>query len=413
MQNRFCHRALCFAILFSVCVPVAQAGDWPHWRGPGYDGKSDESNLKTTWKGELVPIWQAAIGSGYSGIVIVGGRTYTCGVDGGDQTLFCFESQGGKLVWKSRMEDNFKDMTGWGDGPRSTPTIDGDRVYVLGALGTLGCYDAGTGDKKWTAKFDAKPQWGYSGSVLIDGDLAIVTVGSQGGGMRALNKLTGEPVWKAGADEDSGYSTPYPFTLDGKRYVVGFLGNSVVVADIKTGREVLTMPWETSWKVNAATPIFHDGHLFLSSGYKTGAGLFKLKTKGDRLEAEEVYRTRKLKNKFQTPVLHEGFLYTCDQTSFKCVEFKTGDLKWEKDGNEYRHGTVLLADKNLILLTSQGELQIGKASPKGFEPTGKTVVFEQKGGKGEQCWTIPTLSYGRLFMRNLEKMVCLDLRQSA
>ncbi|MCB9857442.1 MAG: PQQ-like beta-propeller repeat protein [Phycisphaerales bacterium] len=398
------------AVAFCVHLATANAGDWPHWRGPGYDGKSDEKGFKSKWDGGLEPAWQAKIGSGYSGITVVGGHAFTCGVADGGQVVYCFDTQSGSMVWKSRLEDNFKDMTGWGDGPRSTPTIEGGRVYVLGALGTLSCLDAASGKSNWTKKFDAKPMWGYSGSVLIEGDLAVVTVGGEGGGMRAVKKETGEDVWRVGGDEDSGYSTPYPFTFDGKRYVIGFMGNSAVVAEIKTGKEVLTIPWETSWKVNAATPIFHDGRLFLSSGYSTGAGLFKLSKKGDRLETEEIYRTKKLKNKFQTPVLVDGYLYTCDERSFKCADFKTGELKWEERGNEYKHGSVLFADGKLILLTQLGELKIGEASPEGFKATGTTTVFPQTGAKNEQCWTVSTLAYGRLFLRNLDKLVCLDLR---
>lgn len=399
-------------VLAALALPAgaADAGDWPHWRGPRYDGKSDETGFKSKWDGALKPAWEVKIGSGYSGIVVVGGHAYTCGIADDAQAVYCFDTQSGSLVWKTRLEDVFHDLTGWGDGPRSTPTIDGDRLYVLGALGTLACLDAGTGKEKWTKKFDAKPMWGYSGSVLIEGDLAIVTVGGEGGGMRAVKKMTGEDAWRVGNDADAGYSTPYPFTFEGERYVVGFMGNSAVVAEVKSGKEVLTIPWETSWKVNAATPIFHDGKLFLSSGYSTGAGLFTLKKAGDRLKAEEIYRTKRLKNKFQTPVLVDGYLYTCDERSFKCVEFKTGELKWEERDNEYKHGTVLFADGKLIVLTQLGELKIGKASPEGFKATGTTTVFPQTGAKNEQCWTIPTLAYKRLFLRNLDKLVCLDLR---
>lgn len=409
MWNRWSSGALMVLVTLVLHAATADAGDWPHWRGPGYDGKSNETGFKSTWKGELTPVWRAPLGSGYSGISVVGGRAYTFGVEDGGQVLFCFDTQSGKLEWKTRVEDVFKEF--WGDGPRSTPTIDGDRAYVLGALGTLGCYDAKTGETKWTRKFDAQPKWGYAGSVLIQGDLAIVTVGGEGGGLRALNKSNGKDVWRTGEDEDSGYSTPYPFTFEGKRYVVGFMGNSAVVADMKTGREVLSIPWETNYHVNASTPIFHDGYLFLSSGYSTGAGLFRLTKKGDKLEASEVYRTKRLKNKFQTPVLVDGNLYTCDERSLKCVAFRTGEVQWEQRDNKYKHGSVVYAGGQLIVMTQFGDLQIGKASPRGFKPTGTTTIFKLGQGRNQQCWTVPTLAYGRLFVRNMRELVCLDLRK--
>lgn len=400
---------VCLPVLFAAGELSSYAGDWPHWRGPNRNGKSQESGFRTKWEGRLDPAWEVRLGSAYSGIAVVGDRVYTCGVAGDADVLVCLDSATGKRNWQARVDDAYENN--WGDGMRSTPTVDGDRVYILSPKGVLACYDAKTGDEKWRKTFDAVPTWGYSGSVLIDGDKAIVTVGGEGGGLRALNKMTGEPVWSSGNDTDSGYSTPYPFVFEGTRYVVGFLGDSAVVAEIETGRQVLSMPWETSYKVNASTPIFHDGHLFLSSGYKTGAGLFKLSKDGDQLKASEVYRTRKLKNKFQTPILHEGNLYTFDERGMKCVDFRTGDIRWEQRARENAHGTIVFADGWLIALNQEGVLKIGKASPEGFTPTAETVVFEQKGGEGEHCWTVPTLSYGRLYLRNLEKLVCLDLRK--
>jgi len=394
-------------IAFSMAT-MASAADWPNWRGPNYDGHSSETNFKTKWDGELTPVWSKDIGAGYSGISVADGRLFTCGVRGGKQMLFCFDADSGAEKWAIGYEALYEN--GWGDGSRSTPTVDGDHVYVLGALGTVGCYKVEDGSTVWTRKYDAVPRWGYSGSVLIEGDKAIITVGGSGGGMKALDKKSGEPIWAIGDDSNSGYSTPYPFTFKDKRYVVGFLGGSAVIAHVDNGKEAATIPWETSYKVNAATPIYHDGHLFLSSGYSTGCGLFKLSQDGDRLDTKKVYTTKKLKNKFQTPVLYRGKLFTFDQKSLKCVDFDTGGIDWEKRGKENQHGTIVFADGHLITLNQYGVLKIAKASPKDFEPTGTTTVFEQQGGRGEQCWTVPTLANGRLYMRNLKRLVCIDLR---
>jgi len=412
MSIRFTRRTI-LAVLSAVALSSttsASAGDWPHWRGPNYDGHSNETGFKTSWDGELTPVWSKDIGAGYSGIAVANGRLFTCGVRDGKQVLFCFDANGGSEKWAVGFEKLYENN--WGDGSRSTPTVDADRVYVLGALGTVGCYKVADGSTVWTRKYDAVPQWGYSGSVLIEGDKAIITVGGSGGGMKALNKQTGEPIWANGGDSDSGYSTPYPFTFEGTRYVVGFLGGSAVIAHADTGKEAATIPWETDWKVNAATPIYHDGHLFLSSGYSTGCGLFKLSKDGDRLETKEVYTSKKLKNKFQTPVLYRGKLFSFDQRSLKCVDFDSGDIEWEKRGKANQHGTIVFADKHLITLNQQGVLKIARASPKAFEPTGTTTVFEQRGGRGEQCWTVPTLANGRLYLRNLKRLVCIDLRQN-
>ena len=376
--------------------------DWPHWRGPGYDGHSAEKNFKTAWDDPPKTAWEHPIGAGYSGIAVVDGRVYTCGQPDGEQVLYCLDATSGKVVWETPFERAYHNNT-W-NGPRCTPTVNKDRVYVVGAQGTVACFKAATGKRVWGRQYKHVPQWGYSGSVLIQGKLAIVCTGGKDGALRALNKNTGEEIGKCGGDKHTGYSTPYPFEFEGGRYVCGFFGSSVIIADRKTGREVFSMPWKTDYKVNAATPIFHDGYLFLSSGYKTGCGVFKLSKDGDRLTAEKVWRSKKMRNKFQTPVLYRGKLYAFDQRGFKCLDFMTGDVQWNHRGGEYAHGSLVLANKHLVALSPEGELRIGKASPKRFNATGRAQILDG------QCWTVPTLSNGRLYARNHKRIVCVDLR---
>lgn len=395
------------SVLFAAAIPAvlslaapAVAENWAHWRGPRYDGHSAEKNFKRAWQGDLKTLWQREIGTAYSAISCVDGRVFTCGTAKGKQVAICLDAVSGKVLWQTPFEDAYRDSMG--SGTRSTPTIDEGRVYLMGARGTVVCLDADKGSQIWSRRFDHVPQWGYSGSVLIRGPLAVVATGGKGKGLRALNKTTGREVWACGADGDPGYSTPYPFTFDGTEYICSFLGKSVVIAELKAGREVLNMPWITDWKVNAATPIFHDGYLFLSSGYRTGCGLYKLRKTGDKLAADEVWRSKVLLNKFQTPVLYKGNLYSFDQKAFKCVNFLTGERRWRTRG---KHGTVLLADGHLIALTAEGRLRVGKASPDGFEPTGEAAILD------DRCWTVPTLYDGRLYARNLERIVCVDLRK--
>ncbi len=393
-----CIGALAAFVLFST---AASAADWPHWRGPNHDGISAEKDLVTSW-GESGPkvLWERAIGPSYSSMACVGGRIYTCGTQDDRQVLFCLDAKTGKEIWKQAFGDGYSD--GEGDGTRATPTVDDGRVFILGAHGRLVCFDAETGKESWSRKFDNRPSWGYSGSVLVEGDLAIVSAGRADGALLALDKKTGRPVWKHG-DAKPGYATPYPFTFNGKRYVCGFMARNAIIVELETGKQVWSMPWETDWHVNAATPIFHDGHLFLASGYNTGCGLYKLSASGDGLSAEEVWRSKILLSKFQTPILYEGKLYTSDQKSLKCVDFQTGERKWRK--RRIKHGTIVLADGHLILLTGKGQLQIAKATPEEFDPTAKARILSGR------CWTVPVLSSGRLYARDMEKIVCIDMRK--
>ncbi len=392
-----CTSALLATVFFST---AASAADWPNWRGSNHDGISREKGLKTTW-GDSGPktLWQRDIGSAYSSFACVGNKVFTCGTQDDKQVLFCLDAKTGKDIWKRPFAPAHHDSQG--SGARATPTVDGNRVYIIGAKGRLACVDSESGNEVWSHQFNHPPKWGYSGSVLIQENLAITSPGQSDGAICALDKKTGKAIWTCG-DAAAGYATPYPFTFNGKKYVCGFMATHAVVAELETGKLVLSMPWETDWNVNAATPIFHDGHLFLSSGYETGCGLFKLSTdSSSKLSAAEVWRSKVLMNKFQTPVLYQGKLYSNDQKCLSCVDFRTGKREWRK--RRGKHGTIVLVDGNLILLTENGKLEIAKADPAGYSPTAEAKVLDGR------CWTVPVMSGGKLYVRNMEKVLCLDL----
>jgi outer membrane protein assembly factor BamB len=379
---------------------MAVAEDWPCWRGPNHDGISPDKGLRTDWDAAPPTVWQAKIGAAFSAVVCVGDRVYTCGARDGQQVLLCLNADDGKEMWCRPFEKHYPDGQG-GDGTRGTPTVDEGRVYVQGGWGRLICVDAVDGKGLWSHEFNAKPQWGYSGSVLIEGDLAIVAGGDEGGPLVALDKTSGKVIWKCGRSP-VGYSTPYPFTFEGRRYVIGLLGKSAVIADVRTGREVWSMPWETSYDVNAATPIFHDGVLTFSSGYGHGSIALKLAVSGDKLTTTTLWEGKAIRAKFQSPVLYEGHLYTSDEVGLKCVSLADGEVKWRERGIKF--GTVVVADGYLYLLTENGELMIARATPEAFTPRSKVPVLDGR------CWTVPTVCNGRLYARNLERMICLNLR---
>ncbi|HUT13722.1 MAG TPA: PQQ-binding-like beta-propeller repeat protein [Thermoguttaceae bacterium] len=390
-------------VLATICGSL-HGEDWPCWRGPQYDGISRETSVTLPWKESPKVLWELPTGPAFSGITGLGDLVYTCGTEADKQVVFCLNAGTGEVVWKKAFAEGVKDRLG-GDGPRATPTIADGKVYILGGEGTLLCADAKTGDEVWTRKFNAAPTWKYSGSVLIEGNLAVVSPGGEDGGLMALDKENGNVVWKGGED-GAGYATPYPFDFEGGRYIVGFLAKTAVIVDAKTGREVWSMPWVTRYDVNASTPIFHDGHLFFSSGYGHGCILLKLAAEGDRLTSTTVWEGGTIANKFHTCILLEGKLYGADERNLKCVDFLTGEVAWTKDevdGDGTKHATLLLCQGQFIYLSEKGQLSVAKASPTGFEAAGSTRVLSGR------CWTVPTLHNGRLYVRNLEKLVCLDL----
>jgi outer membrane protein assembly factor BamB len=387
------------AVALAACVATARA-DWPNFRGPNHDGISAEQGFKTQWSGSIPLQWEKPIGSGFSSLACVGDKVYTCGTQADKQVAFCFNADTGEVVWQKPIEEAYPESSG-GDGPRATPTVDDGRVYILGARGTLLCLNAATGQEIWKTRLNYMPQWGFSGSVLIEGNLAIASGGGSDGSLVAFDKKTGQVIWRCG-DDIAGYATPYPFTFEGQRYIAGFTGVSAIIADAETGQLMWRTSWETSWNVNASSPIFHDGHLFLSSGYDTGCGLFKLTKAGTELKADAVWKSNVLMNKFQSCILHDGKLYASDQRALICADLLTGQELWRKPRIKY--GTLILADGHLILLTQDGQLQIAKVSTAGFEPTTAVGILDGR------CWTVPVLHQGRLYARNLERLVCLDLR---
>ncbi|MFQ5463145.1 MAG: PQQ-binding-like beta-propeller repeat protein [Phycisphaerae bacterium] len=379
---------------------AAHGADWPNFRGPHHDGICLESGLRVSGKDPLPLVWQQDIGSAFSSFAVVGDRVYTCGTKSDKQYLFCLRADDGRILWETAIEPAYENTHG--SGTRATPTVHDGKVYILGAHGRWLCVDAASGTTKWTYTLHNPPTWGYAGSILVQGDLAIATGGHQDGALLALDRQSGVVRWRCGTDAP-GYATPYPFTFHDKNYVLGFSGESAVIAEAATGRLALRIPWSTAWQVNAAAPIVHDDYLFLSSGYQTGCGLFRLTTEADALSTSLIWQSRVLRNKFQSCIYQDGYLYASDQRGLKCVRFLSGEAAWSIP--RIQHGTLVPAQNHLFLLTEHGELQVAERSPKGFEPT---LTAEILSGR---CWTVPVISGGRLFARSLERVVCFDLRR--
>ncbi|MEK6675875.1 MAG: PQQ-binding-like beta-propeller repeat protein [Planctomycetota bacterium] len=376
------------------------AEDWPNFRGPKHNGISEETGLRVKWDSTIPLVWERNVGSAFSSFSCVGDRCYTCGTESRQQVLLCLNADSGEVVWQVPFEKAYVERQG-GDGTRATPTVNDGKVYVLGAKGKLLCADATTGKEVWSKQFSHEPKWGYSSSVLVEDNLAISSGGEDQGALIAYDKKTGQEVWKSGNDP-AGYATPYPFSFEGARYVVGFTGQSAIVLEMKTGKQALRIPWETSYEVNAAAPIFHDGHLFIGSGYRTGSAVFKLRKQGEGLAAEEVWRNTILMPKFQSCILHDGKLFVSDQKALVCADFLSGKELWRKP--HIQNGTLVLADRHFFLLTEGGELQIAEASDKDWNPITTKEILEGR------SWCVPVLYRGRLYARDLERLVCLDLK---
>jgi len=382
---------------------VFSGADWPQFRGPGGDGISSETGLLKAWPdGGPETLWRIDLGHGFSGISVAAGRVFTMFAKGKDEFTIALEAATGKEIWRVRTGANFKDM--FGNGPRSTPTVDGETVYALSAYGTLHALRAQDGKPVWSRDLAADfgtepPKWGYAGSPLIEGERLFIDVGGAGGSVAALDKASGKTVWRSHHDK-AGYSTPIAVTIADRRQVVFFTGTHVVSLSPADGSLLWQEPWKTSYDVNAASPVFvPPDRLFISSGYDVGAALFRVEVEG----VEEVWRNREMKNKFSSSVLHQSHLYGFDEKILKCVDVATGKTQWRARG--FGHGSLLYADGHLIVLGDQGDLALVEATPEGYHERARAGVL---GGKS---WTMPTLAGGKLYLRDQKALRVLSVSE--
>jgi outer membrane protein assembly factor BamB len=394
-----------FALAGSFAA-LAGDTDWPQYRGPNRDGVSSETGLLDQWSaGGPKELWRTSLGRGFSGISVSGGRIYTMFAEGSDEFVVCLDAATGQEIWRKGTGSNFKDR--FGDGPRSTPTVDGELVFALGAKGKLHALGATDGQPIWSrdlpGEFGAEiPRWGYSSAPLVDGKLLLVDVGGQGGSsIVAFDKKTGKEVWRSQSDK-AGYSAPVVMTVSGRRQVVFFTGTTLVSLAPEDGTLLWRQAWKTSYDVNAATPIFiPPDKLFVSSGYDVGAAVYRVKMDGQQAEVQEVWRTREMKNKFSSSVLHEGHLYGFDEKTFKCIDAASGETKWKFRG--LGHGSLIFADGHLVVLGDEGTLVLVEATAAAYREQGRAQIFDGK------TWTVPTLSGGKLYLRDEKQLVSLDV----
>lgn len=386
--------------LLALFSSVVHAADWPVWRGPDKTGVSTEKLTGT----EVKPLWKAQIDIGFASFTVADGRVFTSGHADGQDTVFCFDAATGKEVWKHSYKADLGDKYYEG-GTSAGPVIEGNKAWHLSRWGDLICFEATTGKIVWQKNFLAEteaeiPEWGFSGSALIHGANLILNIGQNGA---AFEKATGKFVWKSEADT-AGYSTPHLITVNGKEQVVLSTRRAYKGVDPSNGTVLWEHTWNTSYGVNAADPILSGTKLFISSGYNKGCAVLDLAS----AEPSEVWRSRVMKNQFNSCVLIDGHLYGSDgdydkPNTFKCIDFATGTEKWS--AADVGFCSLMAADGKLIVLSAKGELIIAKADPAKFEPISRTSILTGR------CWSMPVLANGRIYARNAAgDMVCVSVK---
>lgn len=387
-------------LLLAAFASLAPAADWPVWRGPNRDGISTETLAGT----EVTKLWTAQVGIGFASFTVAEGRVFTSGHADGQDTVFCFDAATGKPVWKHSYKAELGDKYYEG-GTSAGPVIEGDKAWHVSRWGDLICFEAATGKIVWQKNFLEEtgaeiPEWGFSGSPLIHGAHLILNIGQNGA---AFEKATGKLVWKSEADT-AGYSTPHWITVNGKEQVVLSTRRAYKGVDPSNGTVLWEHTWNTSYGVNAADPILSGTKLFISSGYNKGCALLDLAS----AEPAEVWRSRVMKNQFNSCVLIDGHLYGSDGdydkvNSLKCIDFATGAEKW--NAADVGFCSLMAADGKLIIMTAKGELIIAKASAAKFEPISRTPLLTGR------CWSVPVLANGRVYVRNAAgEVVCASVK---
>jgi len=382
----------------------AQAEDWPQWRGPDRNGISKETGWLAKWPAEgPKKLWEASVGVGYSSMSVCKSRVYTMGNVNDTDAVSCFDAESGKPLWKHEYACQAKDPNGI-HGTRCTPTVDGDRIYTVSRHGHFFCLDAATGKVIWLKDFKkdlggVTPKWGFAGSPLIEKGWVLSEISSpDGASVVAFDKLTSAVVWKNGSDR-AGYSSLIAFDNGGERCFAQFSTDHIIGRRMKDGSELWRLPWKTDYGVNAATPIIEGDQMFLSSGYGFGCALLRIAPTG----ATEIWRNKNMRNHVNSCVLVDGYLYGYDEGNLKCLDWKTGNVKWAT--KEYGKGSLIAADGKLILYSQSGKLGLAEVSPDAFKPI---ASFQALGGKN--TWASPALANSRIYVRNLDTLAAFDVK---
>ncbi len=381
---------------------------WTDFRGPNRDGRYEERQVQTNWPANGLPqIWKQPVGIGYASFVVGDGRAYTIEQRRSQEVVTAYDVATGRELWAQGWAAEFKDDTG--DGPRATPTWNEGKLYAVGATGEFRCLDASTGKTIWGKNILSDNgaeniPWGVSASPLVVDDKVIVMAGGGGGkSIVAYNKLTGAPVWKVLGDQSS-YTSPMLVTIAGKRQILAVTASRAVGLTPEDGSLIWETPWENSARINVSQPLIVDkNRIFLSAGYGKGAALIEVSGSGKTLTAKKVWENGLMKNKFNSSVLHNGFVYGLDEGILTCLDVLTGERKWK--GGRYGYGQVLLASGHLLVTSDTGELALVAAIPEKYSEISRFTVLSGR------SWNVPAIADGRLLVRNGSEMACFNIAQ--
>jgi len=404
----------CAVVLGVVLMLSVRGADWSQWRGEGRKDHSPDKGLPNQWPGggpRAAWVYENA-GLGYAGYSIAKGRLFTMGLREGQEFLIAVDTANGKEAWNTPAGPKYPN--GWGDGPRMTPTVDGDRVFAIGGQGLMVCVNAKDGRQMWSKHLvddlGGKLQdWGYTEAPLVAGDLVICTPGGPKGTVAALDKATGEVRWRTTDLTDKAqYASPILIHHAGQDQVVQLVMNRFFGVSPKDGKVL----WKKDFPGRVAvipTPIFEDGIVYVTAGYGVGCEAIRL---GAGNSVEPLYSNKVMKNHHGGVICVDGYLYGhSDGAGWVCQDLKTGKEIWAHKG--FGKGAVTYADGKLICLDERsGDVAMVEASTQGWKELSRfklTPLSSRRSSQGG-IWPHPVVVGGRLYLRDQEYLHCFDLR---
>ena len=391
----------------------AAEANWPQWRGPNRDDISREVGLQQTWKeGGPEQVWLFKdCGLGYSGPAVIGDHLFILGARGEEELLICLQVADGKELWSASLGKVLEN--GWGNGPRSTPTVDGEHIYALSGAGNLVCLKSSDGSQVWSKTMEelggALPVWGFSESPLVHDDMILCTPGGEKGAIAALDKKTGEVLWQTSELTDiAHYSSIMPTELYGKQVGIQLLVSQLVGFDLADGTILWSVPWGGRVAV-IPTPIIQDNKIFITSGYGAGCMLVEV---DKNFNATSVYDNKVMSNHHGGVIRIDDSVYGySDKKGWTCQDFESGEKVWQ-ERDVLGKGAIAYADGRFYCLSEdEGEVVLATPSKEGWQEHGRFTLQPQseiRSPKG-RIWTHPVITGGRLYLRDQDLLFSFDV----
>jgi outer membrane protein assembly factor BamB len=395
---------------------ASSAADWPQWRGPDRTDVSKETGLLKTWpQGGPKRLWlYENAGNGYSGPSISNGKYFTIGTRDGNECIIALDANTGKELWIAKLGGVLENN--WGEGPRGTPTVDGERVYGLSGRGDLACVKVADGSTVWKASMSDLggkiPGWGYTESVLVDENRVVCTPGGSRGALAALDKNTGTVLWRSAEFTDGAqYASIIPAAINSTRQYIQLTMQNLAGISASDGK----LLWKTEFPGRTAvipTPISRDSQVYVSAGYGAGSKSVKIEPNN---HVTTVYENKVMKNHHGGVILAGDHLYGhSDGSGWVCQSFKTGEEVWS-ERSKLGKGAIACADSMLYCLDERsGTVVLIDASPKGWQERGRFKLEPQTKIRSPSgaIWTHPVICNGKLYLRDQDLVYCYDVKGS-